>query len=240
MRMTVDGRFLLSQIYELSSFANDKGFRLYQVDDDIDSAGVPGAVSVKIQADKLFNTALRYARDRGIRFTTYHTKGVGDPSEVFAPAVITKSGDVLLGGTKNVATADLSKPRTSPVVARIDPAGKARWELALPKPGFLDYEVASVASTPDDGCVARVVSLVDPGQGAVERFVKLDAKGSVQWDLQLAGNGSGINTPFVDFADLRPDGSVALTGRLYPGVGVEKKWTAVIDAAGRVLSEKVE
>jgi hypothetical protein len=154
--------------------------------------------------------------------------------------VVTKGGDVFITGTLSENTNNDYKPgRTRPVVVRLDPKGKARWERVLVKPGFFDYEGGGVAATPDGGCVTNILSYVHPGRYPVTRLVKLDAAGKTLWDHQFRGDG-GPETPLGDRFELLPDGSVAITGRYYYA-NKEKPhaWKAVVNPNGKVVSGEV-
>jgi hypothetical protein len=159
------------------------------------------------------------------------------PAPSFSPIVVAPGGDVLFTGTWSANTDDDYKPgRTKPVVVRLDPAGKKRWEVSLAKPGFEEQTGARVAATADGGCVAQLYSYVRAGRYPNTRLVKLDAEGKTLWELQFRGGGE-LDTPLADRVELLPDGSISLAGRIYPAKNVEKKWTAVVSGAGKVLSD---
>ena len=70
------------------------------------------------------------------------------------------------------------------------------------------------------------------------RLVKLDGRGQPLWDLHSGGDGD-LDTPLSDQVELLPDGSISLTGRIYPARNVKKAWSAVVSAGGKVVSDVV-
>jgi hypothetical protein len=233
----LDGRMLMVPFVNESGFPARKGVRLYEVPDDVDSPEVAGAAAGDLGTVQAIVLGKHYADTHGIRYSSF----VDEPAATFAQFIRTKSGDILLTGTLSDNTDDDYKPgRTRPVVARLDPNGKPRWQRVLVKKGFLDYDGARVAATADGGCIAHIMSYVRSGRHPVTRLVKLDAKGKVLWDHHFRGDG-GPKTPLGDTFELLPDGSVVITGRYYDDVEGKQghSWKAVLDPNGKVVSDEV-
>jgi hypothetical protein len=233
----LEGRMLMVPFVSETGFPTGKGVRLYEVPDDVDSPEVEGASAGDLSAIQAVILGKHYADTHGIRYSSF----VGDPTATFAQFVRAKSGDVLFAGTLSDNTDGDYKPgRTRPVVVRLDPKGKPRWQRVLVKKGFLDYDGAHVAATADGGCVAHIMSYVNSGRHPVTRLVKLDAKGKVLWDHHFRGDG-GPGTPLGDKFELLPDGSVVITGRYYDDAEGKKEhaWKAILDPKGKVVSDEV-
>jgi hypothetical protein len=234
---TEDGRFLVSSICDKTGFPSGTGIRLYEVPDDVDSPGTAGASPDEVKTAQGVVLAKLHAGVNKIEVNMDPEEEARTPRPSFAPVVVTASGDVLFAGTRSGNSDGDYKPgRTSPVVVRLDPSGKKRWEVAFPKKGFLDHTGARVAATADGGCVAQIFSYVHPGRYPVTRLVKLDAKGKTLWEHQFRGEGD-LDTPLADHVEFLPDGSISLTGRIYPAQNVKKPWTAVVSGSGAVLSD---
>ncbi|MFY0562395.1 hypothetical protein ACN28E_01020 [Archangium lansingense] len=232
----LNGRMLMTPFVDEKGWPSRKGVRLYEVPDDVDSPEVAGSAGGDLKIAQGVVLGKQYADKHALRYVDYKV----DPTATFAQFVVAPNGDVLLIGTLSGNTDSDYKPgRTKPVVARLDPTGKPRWQKVLVKKGFLDYEGGTVAATPDGGCVAQIVSYVHPGRPPVTRLVKLNAKGKVLWDHQFRGDG-GPGTPLGDHFELLPDGSVLITGRYYDDVENKQKhdWKAVLDPNGKVVSEE--
>jgi hypothetical protein len=233
----LDGRMLMVPFVDDKGFPAGKGARLYEVPDDVDSPEVAGSAAGDLNTVQAVVLGKHYADTHDIRYSSF----VDEPTATFAQFIRTKSGDVLFAGTLSANTDGDYKPgRTRPVVVRLDPKGKPRWQRVLVKKGFLDYEGAHVAATADGGCVAHISSYVHSGRHPVTRLVKLDANGKVLWDHQFRGDG-GPGTPLGDKFELLHDGSVAITGRYYDDVEGKKRhaWKAVLDPNGKVVSDEV-
>lgn len=233
----LNGRMLMTPFVDEKGWSTRKGVRLYEVPDDVDSPEVAGSAGGDLKIAQGVTIGKQYADKHNIRYVDYKV----DPTATFEQFVVAPSGDVFLIGTLSGNTDYDYKPgRTKPVVARLDPTGKPRWQKVLVKKGFLDYEGGTIAATPDGGCVAQIISYVHPGRAPVTRLVKLDAKGKVLWDHQFRGDG-GPKTPLGDHFELLPDGSVLITGRYYDDVNNTQKhdWKAVLDPNGKVVSDEV-
>ncbi|MFL5351070.1 MAG: hypothetical protein ACJ8AN_00415 [Archangium sp.] len=233
----LNGRMLMTPFVDEKGWSRDKGVRLYEVPDDVDSPEVTGSAGGDLKIAQGVVLGKQYADHHGLRYEDFKV----DPAATFGQFVVAPSGDVCLIGTLSGNTDDDYKPgRTKPVVARLEPTGKPRWQKVLVKKGFLDYEGGTVAATPEGGCVAQILSYVHPGRYPVTRLVKLNAKGKVLWDYQFRGDG-GPHTPLGDHFELRPDGSVLITGRYYDDVYDKQKhdWKAVLDPNGKVVSDEV-
>lgn len=232
----LDGRMLLVPFVDKKGWSLRKGVRLYEVPDDVDSPEVAGSAGGDVKTAQGVILGKQYADANGIRYTDEKE----DPTATFSQFVAAKSGDVFLVGTFSENTdGDYKDGRTRPVVARLAPDGKARWQRILVKKGFLDYVGRQVAAMEDGGCVAEIVSYIRPGIPPVVRLVRLDANGKVLWDHDFRGIGRP-GAQIGDRFELLPDGSVAITGRYY--ARPEEKphvWKAVVDPKGKVVSDEV-
>jgi hypothetical protein len=232
-----DGRMLVSPIPDASGFPAGNGVRIYEVPDDVESPAVAGTSPEALRRAQGAVAARLYADQNRIQLSIDPAEEARTPAPSFSPIVVAAGGDVVFTGTRSGNSDDDYKPgRTKPVVVRLDPSGKRRWEVVLAKEGFLDHTGARVAATADGGCVAQIFSYVNPGRYPNTRLVKLDAKGKTLWELQLRGGGD-LDTPLADRLELLPDESISLGGRIYPARNVEKKWRAVVSAEGKVLSD---
>jgi len=146
----------------------------------------------------------------------------------FNPAAVSEKGNGFVAGVRE----------PSAVIAKVGPTGKRLWERVLPNKRFETQAGGVLTPTPDDGCVAYFLSYVTPAYGASARLVRLDAAGKILWDLNFTPEGNP-NAPYAnDGLTLRPDGSVELKGVVVQSKGVEKPWTAVVSAGGKLLSSE--
>ncbi len=234
----MDGRFLLLPIVEQASgSATRKGFRLYEVPEEVDSPALEGVSDAELKLAQAAVTGQAYADAHKIQ---YSVNAPRNPNETFTQFNTAPNGDILLIGTYSDNSDGEWKPgRTRPVVVRVGLNGKKKWERVLTKPGFVDYTGAAVAVTPEGGCIANVMSYVNPGRYPVTRLVKLDAAGKVVWDHQFRGDGT-VDSPVGDKYEFRPDGSVAITGRIaLADEKKERRWLGIIDADGKVVTDEV-
>jgi hypothetical protein len=146
----------------------------------------------------------------------------------FTSAAVSARGNAFIAGVRE----------PSAVVAKVGPGGKRLWERVLPDKRFEVQAGGVLAPTADDGCVAYFLSYVTPAHGASARLVRLDAAGKVLWDLNFAPEGTPSAPYANDGLELRPDGSVLLTGIVVVSKGVEKPWTAVVGPDGKLLSSE--
>lgn len=232
-----NGRFLILPMVDRDGWPAGKGFRIFEVPDEVDSPRLAGTSEETVRTAQGIALGKRYAETHGILIRDVR---VEDPSKTFAPVVVTTSGDVLLLGTRTENTdGDYQVGRTRPVLVRLNPQGKLHWERVLTRPGFLDYEGGSLAATADGGCVVHVISYVHPARNPVARLVKLDASGKTLWDTRFKGDG-GKDSPLADRCELSPSGAVTLTGRItLAAEEQQRQWKAVVDANGKVLSDDV-
>jgi hypothetical protein len=234
---TEDGRLLVTPIYDKTGFPAGNGVRIFEVPDDVDSPATAGTSPEELRRAQAVVAAWRLAGPGKIQLHVDPADEARTPAPTFSPIVVAPGGDVLFIGTwSGNSDYDYKPGRTKPVVMRLDPAGKKRWEVSLAKPGFEEHTGARVAATADGGCVAQVYSYARASGSPNTRLVKLDAKGKTLWELQFRGGG-GLDTPLADRVELLPDGSISLAGRIYPAKDVEKKWTAVVSGAGKLLSD---
>jgi hypothetical protein len=148
------------------------------------------------------------------------------PMGTFTFAAVSAKGNGFVAGVRE----------PSAVVAKVGPSGKKLWERVLPDKRFQTQAGGVLTPTPDDGCVAYFLSYVTPAYGASARLVRLDAAGKILWDLNFTPEGKP-NAPYAnDGLELRPDGSVLLKGIVVVSKGVEKPWTAVVSAGGKLVS----
>lgn len=232
------GRRLLFPGPEKKEAPKARALRLYELPDDVDSGSVAGASAAEVTTAKGIVAARLHASVKGLQVND--DPRTGNPNETFASVAVNPAGDAFLVGIRSGNSDYDYKPgRTTPVVLRVDAAGKLKWERSLGKKGFLDYEAGGVAATADGGCVVHVMSYVNPGAAPVARVVKLDASGRVTWDYRFRGAG-GLDTPLPDVMRLLPNGNVALSGRLYPAKDVKKAWSAELDPSGKVVFDRVD
>jgi hypothetical protein len=236
---TEDGRTLVGPIPERSGFPAGNGVRIFELPDDVDSPAPAGTSPEALRRAQGVVAATQHAAASRIELGLDPAEEAATPAPTFSPVVVAPGGDVILTGTRSGNSDGDYKPgRTTPVVVRLDAAGRKRWEVSLAKKGFLDHTGARVAATADGGCIAQVFSYVDPGRHPVTRLVKLDAKGRTAWEVRFRGDG-GLDTPLTDRIEQRPDGTVALSGRIYPERDVKKAWSAEVSPEGKVLSDIV-
>lgn len=237
--MQADGRRRLLFVGpEKKQAPKARSLRLYELPDDVDSGTVAGASAAEVSTAKGIVAARLHADAKGLQVND--DPRTGDPQETFASVAVNPAGDAfVLGIRSGNSDGDYKPGRTTPVVLKVDAAGKLKWERPLGKKGFVDYEAGGVAATADGGCVVHVMSYVSAGAAPVVRVVKLDAAGRVQWDFRFRGAG-GLNTPLADVTQLLPNGHVALSGRLYPAKDVKKAWSAELDPKGQVVFDRVE
>jgi hypothetical protein len=238
---TADGRWLVASICEKSGFPSGTGVRIFEVPDDVGSPAVVGTGPEELRLAQAVVAARTHADAARLELAMDPDEEARSPRATFMPIVLAPGagGDVLYAATRSGNTDSDYKPgRTVPVVVRLDAAGRKRWEVALPKPGFLDHTGARVAATSDGGCIAQLYSYVHPGQSPHTRLVKLDAKGRVLWDFAFQGAGGGV-PPLGDRFELLTDGAVAVTGRTHPDPAQSSPWAAVLGPDGKLRSSGV-
>lgn len=228
----LDGRMLLLPYVDKKGWPDRKGWRLYEVPDDVTSPEIDGGSGGDMKVAQGVVLGKQYADANHILYEDRKE----DPNASFSQFVVNKTGDIFLIGTLSEnSDGDYKVGRTRPVVAKLGPDGKPKWQRILVKKGFLDYEGGQVAALPDGGCVADVVSYVHPSSHPVTRLVRLDANGKVLWDYHFRGGRQRIG----DRYELLPDLSISITGRLYEGGDKYRPWKAVLDKNGKVLSDEV-
>jgi hypothetical protein len=233
----LDGRVLVTPFVDGKGWSRDQGIRVYEVPDDVDSPAVEGSSGGDVAKAMAIVTGKRYADSQGFRYEQIQE----DPNSTFAKAALTRSGDICVTGILSENTDyDYKVGRTKPVIARIDAQGKERWKRIVVKKGFLDYEAAGVAASPDGGCVFAIYSYIHPARHPNSRLVKVDASGKVLWDYVSKGTG-GAKHQLGDKFDLLSDGSVQITGRWYeaPEDKVKHDWKAIVDPNGKVVSDEI-
>ena len=233
---TADGRLLVASICEPSGFPSGTGVRIFEVPDDVESPAPAGTGPEELRIAQAVVLARTHADAARIELSLDPADEARTPRPTFTPITHAAggSGDVLYVGTRSGnSDGDYRPGRTIPVVVRLDAAGRRRWEVRLPKPGFLDHTGARIAATADGGGIAQLYSYVHPGQTPRTRLVRLDPKGKVTWDLLLPGS-AGPASAVGDRFDLRGDGTVAVVGRVSTA-GDAAPWSVVVGPDGKVL-----
>lgn len=216
---TMDGRHLLAGSCRSAGPDRPSGFRVYRPPETIAPPAAGSTAAARLRLGETLAAAKAYGKQTGLEVSEH-------PMGTFTYAAVSAKGNGFVAGVRE----------PSAVVAKVGPAGKRLWERVLPDKRFATQAGGVLAPTPDDGCVAYFLSYVTPAYGASARLVRLDAAGKVLWDLNFAPEGTP-NAPYAnDGLELRPDGSVSLKGSVVLSKGIEKPWTAVVSAAGRLVS----
>lgn len=238
VRTVQGGKVLFFPGPEEKAAPNARSIRFFAVPDEVDQDAVAGAAAGAVSVAKGVVAARAQAAALGLEVRD--DPRTGDPKQTFAGVSVNAAGEAfLLGIRSGNSDGDYQPGRTTPIALKVDAKGKLAWQRPLPGKGFTDYEAGGVAVLPDGGCVVHVLSYVAPGGYAVTRFLRLDAKGKTLWDYRFRGAG-GLNTPVADRVQLLPSGGVHVEGRVATAKDVEKKWSAELDAKGKVLFDRVE
>lgn len=229
------GRGLALPVYENEVAAKSRAIRFFELPDELDQSTVEGASAREVQLARGVVAARQQAD--AMRLVTRPDPRVGDPEQTFAEVVVSLEAQAFLVGIQSGNSDGDYKPgRTKPVVIRVDPTGKLVWARTLALKGFLDFEAGGVAATADGGCVVHLLSYVHGGSPPVAQFVKLDAAGRTQWATQFPGGGGPL-TRIADVAQLLPDGSVAVTGRVSTAHNAGR-WRGALDANGKITLDR--
>jgi hypothetical protein len=226
---TPDGRYLLR--------ITDTKIGFYRVPDRLDSASVAGASTNRIRLLEGIGLGRAYLEETGLDYDAPDAR-IGNSAETFAPVVVARDRDILAAGTRDDAVGnEYIVGATHPIVARLDPSGKARWSVDLKKADFPDSRAGAVAATPDGGCVVYVAAFPHHQLSPIVRLVKLDAAGRKVWDMNFRGSG-GPGTPVADSLELLANGHVAVTGHIYLRKDERRAWTGEVDGNGVIVSDR--
>ncbi len=229
----MNGRLLMLPFVDARGWPEPKGFRLYEIPDEVDSPSVGGPAAANLRIAQGVIRGKSYADAQKLRYAE-----INEPSDAtFAQFSVGAGGEVCLTGILSEnSDGDYQPGRTRPVVALLDEQGKARWKQVLVTPGYQDYESGAVAMTADGGCIAHLRLYRKPNMMPVSRVVKLDRAGQVLWDHHFRREGG---TPIATRLELQRDGSVKVLGHIqYLPDETRVGWKATLGADGRLLSEE--
>jgi hypothetical protein len=218
---TMDGRYLFSGSCGGGAKDAPSGLWVYRPPERIEPPASGSAQAARLKAGETIAAGKAYGKQSGIELSDF-------PMGAFTSAALTPKGNALVAGARN-ATA---------VVAKVGPNGRRLWERVLPNGRFQELAGGVLGATADEGCVAYWLAYAHPGADPNARLARLDANGKVLWDLVFAGGGAP-DAPYAnDGLELLPDGSVRLRGVVEVSKGVQKPWTAVVSAAGKLVSSE--
>jgi hypothetical protein len=218
---TIDGRYLMTGSCRPSRPGGKASLLVMQPPARITPPAAGSDAAARLKRGETLAHAKAYGKAAGLEVSEH-------PMGTFSHAAVSAKGNGFVAGVRE----------PSAVVAKVGPTGKRLWERVLPNKRFQTQAGGVLAPTADDGCVAYFLSYVTPAYGASARLVRLDPAGKVLWDLNFVPEGNP-NAPYAnDGLEVRPDGSVLLKGIVVVSKGVEKPWTAVVSAAGKLVSSE--
>lgn len=218
---TLDGRFLFAGSCRTSRPKGASGLWVLRPPERIEPPAAGGEAAARLARGETLAHGQEYGKRTGIELSEH-------PMGQFRSAALSGQGNALVAGVRG----------TSAVIAKVGPSGKRLWERTLPDKRFKEQAGGVLAPTADDGCVAYFLSYLHPAHDPSARLVRLDRDGKILWDLNFPGGGAA-NAPYAnDGLELRPDGSVLLKGIVRVARGVERPWTGVVSAGGKLVSSQ--
>lgn len=173
----------------------------------------------------------------------------GNADDALSSLEPTANGGYLLGGwSRSGASGDKTRPnqgRAASWVVQLDSAGVLQWERSFGTRSPNDETLTRAVPTPDGGYLLAGSAYAGasgdkshPGRGGLDFWViKLDARGTKQWDRAYGGSeGEGLTA-----MQLTPDGGFVLAGFSSSGVsgdktqasrGIFDMWVLKADAQG--------
>jgi hypothetical protein len=218
---TMDGRYLFAGSCRQARPGGASGLWVLRPPERISPPATGSDAAARLARGETLARGQAYGKGAGIELSEH-------PMGQFRSAALSEKGNAFIAGVRE----------PSAVIAKVGPSGKRLWERTLPDKKFKEQAGGVLAPTTDDGCVAYFLSYANPAADPSARLVRLDARGKILWDLNFTGGGAPSSPYANDGLELRPDGSVLLKGIVRVSRGVEQPWTAVVSAAGKLVSSE--
>jgi hypothetical protein len=218
---TMDGRYLFAGSCRTARPGGASGLWVLRPPERIAPPSPGSEAEARLRLGETLAHGKEYGRRSGIELSEH-------PMGQFRSAAVSGKGNAFVAGVRGA----------SAVVAKVSASGKRLWERTLPNKRFKEQAGGVLSPTADDGCVAYFLSYLHPAHDPSARLVRLDRDGKVLWDLNFPGEGAA-NAPYAnDGLELRSDGSVLLKGIVRVSRGVERPWTGVVSAGGKLVSSQ--
>jgi len=150
------------------------------------------------------------AKDAGSLYNlSYYTyfEGFEGHEGYAAPAVQTRDGGAIVGGTDYIESA------VEGVVMKLNSDGREMWMKRF-EPAYDDLEVQGILQDNSGNYFVFILSYnYKKYGGGVERVIYLDPQGEVVWD-KLIGTYTLLNSPTFSWIRLMEDGRVAMRGSI--------------------------
>lgn len=199
-KYAAEGQALWTQTYAGSAKLKDQGRGV--VVDAAELVYAAGFVNVLEQGNNVF--VRKYAAD-GMPVWTKSFNGAASVGDIASAAVLTKTGDLLVGGATGVMDAG-----NDTWLRKYSPTGAVLWTRGHAGAGKGHDETNALAVTDDGGTFYAAGIESVPGEGRNLWLGKYDIDGNLLWSRLY--NGMASKDDYLHAAVAMPDGGVVVCG----------------------------